>query len=1165
MKMNKKLLFLSVFLNAFLYTRADDVLGCGGFIKSHVPIDFSKVLVKLYTKQGILKDQTNCAPNNGYYFIPLYDKGDYILQLQPPPGWSFTPTKVVLQVNGKDDLCSEGKDINFSFKGFGIAGKVESAGSDDGPIGVNVELKSNNEIRKTVTTDKGVFFFTPVYPGTYEITISHPKWKFVKDILPVTVTEGNTELPQKSLIVAGYDLTGSIKSEDVPIVGAHIALYADPDNQNPSVRGCDKSDLKVFKAKGFLCHAVSDTNGNYLFPSLSNGKYYVVPFYKGQSVHFEPNKIEFTISHDGVTLKKSFEIAGFSVTGRVLNAPNGAPLEGAEIMINGKSIGTTSSSGTYNLEKIKAGTYTIQVVASDYKFESQSMKVSPSVNELPNIYPQSYKVCGKVISDKMESVQVSITRIGSTQHIALQTDYNTGKFCQHLTPGKYQVQVNVPQSQTLQFFPITQLIEVISSPVNDITFSQLKATITGDVDCQKSRPDCAGLKVIFKATIDSEQYIANVIDNKYVLNDMRPGTYKVSLSSNNLCWKEKEFIITITSTTHKVPTFVQNGYSITFVTSHDTKVTYKVPGQDGKVEALPLAKGNSKHCVQKAGVYKFNLDSCHTYSSNVITYDTNQKVNEIIIDAETHKNVLAISANEDFGNIFVSISIEGVKKMHGPIKFGNQKYLIEIFLSAGETAIIVPQSEELYFNPPILSIKGDGDCADLGVKFEAKRGKVFKGRINPPLQGVQITVESENTDLLLDESNSEGYYKFPPLDDSKPYKVQAKKDFYVLIGPDANGDFLAHKLAEVVVEILDETDGLPLQGALLSLSGGESYRSNMQTDENGKIKFPSLSPSEYFLKPMMKEYSFNPPSKIIKVEVGASVKVQLKGKRVAYSAYGFVTSLNNQPEERMIVVADGNHNCSQYSEEATSESNGYFRIRGLIPYCSYEIKVKGGVDEKDTIERSTPASYEVASITSDITDVHMVVFRTSPNTDIMVKVHTANPEHYKNLRVKLARESSPAGLVHSVKVDTNNYKITKDYNPGIMIQIPSVPYDGKSYSLQLESSTPALNKGNAQIKFFAADSSLKFIQLDFIMKSSQTDQHIKQTSIWTLAFIFGMMIAAYNIDKIVQLVKFKIPVNNVENLWKPKTVTPEYVPVEEIDQIVENINSVKRKVKSKRI
>jgi hypothetical protein len=122
--MNEIRVILFVLINIIVKETSGNILGCGGFVKSHVPIDFSKVEVKLLTKQGILKDKINCAPNNGYYFVPLYDKGEYILELEPPPGWSFTPTKVDLVVDGVSDLCSQGKDINFNFKGFGITGKV---------------------------------------------------------------------------------------------------------------------------------------------------------------------------------------------------------------------------------------------------------------------------------------------------------------------------------------------------------------------------------------------------------------------------------------------------------------------------------------------------------------------------------------------------------------------------------------------------------------------------------------------------------------------------------------------------------------------------------------------------------------------------------------------------------------------------------------------------------------------------------------------------------------------------------------------------------------------------------------------------------------------------------------------------------------------------------
>lgn len=47
-------------------------------------------------------------------------------QVEPPPGWSFEPTEVKLNVDGSTDICSQGKDINFIFKGFGITGRVRN-------------------------------------------------------------------------------------------------------------------------------------------------------------------------------------------------------------------------------------------------------------------------------------------------------------------------------------------------------------------------------------------------------------------------------------------------------------------------------------------------------------------------------------------------------------------------------------------------------------------------------------------------------------------------------------------------------------------------------------------------------------------------------------------------------------------------------------------------------------------------------------------------------------------------------------------------------------------------------------------------------------------------------------------------------------------------------
>lgn len=72
-------------------------------------------------------------------------------------------------------------------------------------------------------------------------------------------------------------------------------------------------------------------------------------------------------------------------------------------------------------------------------------------------------------------------------------------------------------------------------------------------------------------------------------------------------------------------------------------------------------------------------------------------------------------------------------------------------------------------------------------------------------------MESDSFDILTMTTNTNGEYQFAPQDNFKNYKVTAKKDTYVLVGPNDGGDFLAQKLAEVIVNVVDDSDGSALQ------------------------------------------------------------------------------------------------------------------------------------------------------------------------------------------------------------------------------------------------------------------------------------------------------------------------------------------------------------------
>lgn len=53
---------------------------------------------------------------------------------------------------------------------------------------------------------------------------------------------------------------------------------------------------------------------------------------------------------------------------------------------------------------------------------------------------------------------------------------------------------------------------------------------------------------------------------------MYPGIYDIILLPNKFCWKTNKQTINVNTANVEVPPFVQRGYTVSFVSSHDTQV-----------------------------------------------------------------------------------------------------------------------------------------------------------------------------------------------------------------------------------------------------------------------------------------------------------------------------------------------------------------------------------------------------------------------------------------------------------------------------------------------------------------------------------------------------------------------------------------------------------------
>ncbi|XP_014218232.1 nodal modulator 1 [Copidosoma floridanum] len=1129
--------------------RADDVLGCGGYVRSenNADIDFKQIVVKLYTKSGSLKGQIECAPNTGYYFLPVYDKGEYVLKLEPPRGWSFNATKVELNIDGsEEDHCSQGRDINFFFTGFGITGKVVAATKTKTASqlkGISVSLHdqhNKSRLGLAVTSDDGVFSFTPIQPGKYVLVASHPSWLMEKHSTVVTVKEGNTIVKDGELSVFGFDVSGRVTTtEGEPVGKVYFLLFG-----NGQTKNCAITPVEGYnKNQKPLCHVSSDETGRFLFPAVSPGEYTLVPHYAGEKTKFDVNPAEysFTVNEDSVVLPVEFKVTKFTITGKVLaSAGSLTPVVGAKVYMSKKLVGTTDKNGVYKVDDVKVKQYTLYAEADDLQFEEVSVKVSPSNPELPVLTPVAYKVTGKLSSTTKENLQkfkVLIKKVmpseGSLEK-EVEVDQNSGEWSVYLAPAKYHINVmvgNKDKIKDMQFFPLQKVIDVKSAPLKDIYFLQ---RLRGSIVClpdKDTKKECNEIEVTLKMVNGIiETKIGKAKEGQYVFEDVLPGQYEVTIDTNHFCWENSKHQITIESEKpFTVPPFKQTGYSVTFSSSHETKIEYSLPSQPNKKLSFQLPKGITNHCLPESGKYNFYPKGCHKYVKPFVTLHTNERT-PVMFSSNEH--LVSGSILSSVAVAGISVKIETEIDAREPLVLENlktadtkgevYKYSFSFNSVTGVTYVITPSSEALLFSPASIRISGPEDCQTDAVIFQAEKGKIISGSVSPPIDGVSITILRNDEELIHELiTKQDGSFKVGPLDGSIDYVVVAKKDGYI-ITRDANSNnynFLVRKLAEINVQVVDAADSIPLQGVLISLSGGgsgHSYRKNIVTGEDGKLTFNSLSPGDYYLRPTMKEYRFEPTSKMIRVEEGKSVLVSLVGRRVAFSAYGVVTCLNGEPEAGLVVEARGQVECSDLQEEATTKEDGTWRIRGLEPKCIYAIRLK--LNEKDPNSRglrAIPSSVAVQA-TQDVYNIKLMALQPVSRTDISVRVTSSQPENYRTLRVRLCREESPDSPIHVAKLDSQlSSKQQQFSSAGYLLHLPSLQVDGKRYFVQLDTT---LSRSNYDYQiapvYFEANSSFKYVKLHFDADRRHDHADGSQITLVPLPLIILVTLAFFKRDSI---------------------------------------------------
>ena len=367
-----------------------------------------------------------------------------------------------------------------------------------------------------------------------------------------------------------------------------------------------------------------------------------------------------------------------------------------------------------------------------------------------------------------------------------------------------------------------------------------------------------------------------------------------------------------------------------------------------------------------------------------------------------------------------------------------------------------PRSDIWLFDPRDQTMTIGETCDSNQVTFLARRGLFIDGSTNPPVSEANVTlyrfqldtdqdssVDIDGQSMILLASSStdaNGTFHFGPLSNTRSYDVRIHKVGHVFTRLSSSSyNFQTEKLASILVRIKD-VDGAFL---VLTSSTNTMRRRTATTDSTGEVLFTDLQPGNYYIRPQLREYQFFPEDSQIELKSGDEIISSFDARRIAFSCFGQVTSINNEPEFGLIIDAIGIEQCEHVPREsAKTDLNGHFRLRALQPSCRYRLQYRSNpTDSHQSMEiiHLQPQSQLIETIDADLHHIHLYTIKRPVDIDINVFVQT--PTQFLNqLKVSSLSLSLSPLIDHSSTAQIKLYKFSQRESPLQTITLTQSPF-----------------------------------------------------------------------------------------------------------------------------
>lgn len=206
---------------------------------------------------------------------------------------------------------------------------------------------------------------------------------------------------------------------------------------------------------------------------------------------------------------------------------------------------------------------------------------------------------------------------------------------------------------------MTREVTVKTGPLNNIEFSQLRGKVTGRMVKLSPSELIKGGELIIKLKAQDNVVALNTLERSettYSFMDVMPGDYEIEIQSNKWCFEEQVHSISVTSADTQVPDFVQSGFKIKVMSSHETKAKWRPvkAGKDANME-ITFAKGENTVCLPNSTTFEFEPFSCHGFEKEY--YTCNPSTDEVLrLTAVTHEVSGFVMSSNQVNDLLMDIT-----------------------------------------------------------------------------------------------------------------------------------------------------------------------------------------------------------------------------------------------------------------------------------------------------------------------------------------------------------------------------------------------------------------------------------------------------------------------------------------------------------------------------